>query len=269
MIRKRFKYLMAATGLFLSLSAPAHAFSAESFGECMDVQKSLAQAAVVKNMTAAHQIIKQPSSVNALTCFDQRMMMSAKAGAIFSDTAPSSLPSFNGDIALGLGSAIGGPFGDGTTGTLLQDLTRVVDPVLNNLLGNFVGSLTSSIGSTLTSGLSSFASSLLGGTSLPGLGSVLSGIMGQQFDCSTIDDTWNNGVVGQGPDSGYSLVTTENIINGNLPADWATDALTQVLANQGILNDAQTVLENLDTPGFYSFNPVPVSYTHLTLLTKA
>jgi hypothetical protein len=260
---KRGLIALGLTGLMLVGTPQAQAFTADGGGtgsipgcslEALDVQRTLNMVGVVETVAAASESIDMPSSVNALTCYDQSVLMSAKAGEIFSDKVASNLPGFNGSIALGLGSTIGGPFGDGTTGTLLQDLGRVVDPVLDEMLGNFVGSLTSAIGSTLSSGFSQVAGSLLSG--VPGLGDVLSGLMGQQYDCSMMQDVLDNQVYGQAPNREFSNVSLRDLINRNIPSNWGTDAMAKVLSNAGVLDEAQSVYENLNIPGFYEFNPL-------------
>jgi len=254
----------AAIGACLVLMPqPSNAFTADSGGmgsipgcslDALDVQKKLNMVGVVETVASASESIDMPSSVNALTCYDQGILMSAKAGNIFSDKQQTNLPGFNGAIAIGLGSTIGGPFGDGTTGTLLQDLGRTVDPVLNEMLGNFIGSLTSAIGTTLSSGLSQIAGPLLSG--VPGLGDVMSGLMGQQYDCTVMQDVLDNQVYGQGPGTDFTKISLTDLISRNLPSSWGTDAMAKIISNAGVLDAAQSVHENLLIPGYYEFNPL-------------
>ena len=111
------------------------------------------------------------------------------------------------------------------------------------MLGNFVGSLTSAIGSTLSSGFSQVAGSLLSG--VPGLGNVLSSLMGQQYDCSVMQDVLDNQVYGQAPNREFSNVSLRDLINRNIPSNWGTDAMAKVLSNAGVLQsiDADIVTQ--------------------------
>lgn len=217
-------------------------------------QQNYAAGLTASRMIAGKQIVNQPSPTNVLGCFDQAMIASAKAGAIFSDRAPSSLPTFNPLTAIGLGSSIGGPFGNGTTSTLMTQIGNVVDPVLSNLLGNVVGGLTSSISSTLSSAFSGIIGPL---TSIPVLGNVMSSLMGVNMDCNVMQETWDNQVIGQGLDQGYSFMSMGQLMDrSNLPATLGAAALAQIAANAGIFDAIRDDHQNMQTRGYYDFNPI-------------
>lgn len=212
-----------------------------------------------RKMTAGWQLINPPSSVHALTCGDQSLMASSKAGAKFSDTAPAASQPFNPAVSIGLGSFLNGPFGPGTSQTLMSHVSNVVDPMLGNLLSNGFQGLTSAIGSTLSSVFGGIVSNLTSG--VPGLGSVISGLMGQNFDCDIMQQTWNNLITGQGPDEKYSFIPMDNFLDrNNLPASLGAAALAQLAANAGIIDQIKNDRENLRTPGYYSFMPVSPSF---------
>lgn len=256
-----FSFLLIATAgapQAMALQLPNNT-SADTMPGCApefwDIQQNGARGLVAEQMIPAWEIINPPSSVNALGCFDQSMVASAKAGAIFSDTMPSSTPTFNPAVSIGLGSFLNGPYGAGTTSTLLSNLQSVVDPVLNNLLSNMLGGLTSAIGSTLTSTFSGLVGGLTAG--IPGLSGIMSSLMGQNMDCNVMQDTWDNQIVGQGLDTGYSFIPYDNLISrSNLPASLGAAALAQIAANAGVFDQIKSDRENLRTPGYYSFTPL-------------
>jgi len=188
----------------------------------------------------------QNDTGQALTCFDQQMIQSAKAGNIFSDTMPASFPAspFNAIISVGL-NLLGVDTGTnpGSRGsTLLDDFDSVITSVLGELLGEFTGALTgfvsdllgTAIGGILGGLVGSFLGSLLGdwfGTTLGG----------QTFDCTAQLDIWSDPfgnlpggshpVVGTGPKIGinsgnYHLAwpSESDILSGiaGLPAEYVT-----------------------------------------------
>ncbi|GEM_PF-1803344 len=211
----------------------------------------------------AKEIINPPSSVHALTCGDQALMSSSKAGAIFSDTGPTSSNPFNPAVSIGLGTFLNGPYGPGTTTTLMSQVASVVDPMLNNLLSNLVGGLTATIGATLTSTFSNLVGGLTSG--IPGLSSVISGLMGQNMNCDTMQQTWDNFITGQGLDVGYSFIPQDSLLTRqNLPASLGAAALAQIAANSGIFDKMNQNRQNLSTPGLL-FAPVPSLGSNPTL----
>jgi hypothetical protein len=245
-------FVFAAAVLLVSFT-PAQALQPGCDPDYKQIQDNHAAANTIKDTAFAKEIIKRPDSVMALSCFDQAMAASAKAGSIFSDQPPTSLPTWDSIISTGLGAAIGGPFGDGTTTTLVEQVNGVVDPVLDDLLSSFGDAVSAVMGSVLSISYSAIIAPLL---SIPVLGPLLSMLLGMNMNCTVGNDLLMNYVIRQGIDNGVNYVTYEDLVNGVV--SWGSKAGIQ-LSNPGnvtVLNDAKNDLLNLNTPGFFPFNPV-------------
>ena len=218
--------------------------------EFNQIQKNHAMAQLVKGDAITKEIIERPDSVSALSCMDQALAESAKAGNIFSDQPPTFLPAFNPAIAIGLGASIGGPFGNGTTDLLANQIGGVVEPVLDNLLGGFTNALSAAFGGVLGSTFGGFLSGLVGGA----LGGLLGTVSASNFDCTVGQELWDDAVVGQGRNQDVGFVSFEEFLS--VPPAWGDTSRAVLNANTPILDSAQDDLDNMNIPGFYTFSPI-------------
>lgn len=253
-----FRTIVFAAAVLLVSFTPAHALQPGCDPDYKEIQDNHAAANTIKDTAFAKEIIERPDSVKALTCFDEAMAASAKAGSIFSDKAPASLPTWDSLISTGLGYAIGGEFGDGTTKTLASQMEDVVHPVLDDIMGAFSGSLTDMMGGLLSSAYDSIVGPILSAaaSSIPGLNSLLGNLLGLNMNCTVGNEILMDHVLRQGINKDINYVTYQDLIDGAV--SWGSNAAVQLSnpGNVGILNDAQNDLLNLNTPGFFSFNPV-------------
>lgn len=239
--------------VFFATTSDAFALQPGCAPEYSDIQENYAEAQVARTDAIMKEVIERPDSVNALSCFDQAMAASAKAGAIFSDTEPTFLPSFSSLIATGLGAAIGGPFGDGTTATLGSQIQSVVEPTLSNLLSGFTDALSAAFGSVLTSAFNTIMGPIL---SIPVLGGLLGSLLGITMDCTVSQDLWDQFVVGQGINTDVGNFSIEEFItNPGILGATGTVFQNVINANATRFNDVATDINNLNTPGFFGFNP--------------
>ncbi len=254
------RFILAACFVFIGAVSSAQAQMPEGCSpDFRGVQENIARAAVIVDDAEQKQIIKQPDSVLLLSCFDQAMMESAKAGNIFSDTVPSgTMPSWASLAGIGLGIlGIDGGFGRGTTSTLVEQVGSVVDPIFNDFVGNILGSF-------LTAGLSAitnFITTSLGGFlgSIPGLSGLLASILGQSMNCDLANDTWQNQIIGQGITADIPPRGFRDILQNPGAAIWGQAARDTLAANAGDLTNALNDLNDLQVPLSFDFNePVPI-----------
>lgn len=238
-------------GMALIMVSTAQAEPAGCDPEFQQIQKNHAEAQVAADQAMAKEIIEQPDSVLALSCFDQAMAASAKAGSIFSDEQPTFTPSWNALISTGLGMALDGPFGPGTTKTLASQIGPVVQPSVDDLLSNFTGSLSAAMGDVLSSQYMNLVGPLL---NVSGLGGFLNNLLGIDMNCARGQNVLDDFVIGQGINKDVSYESWDDTLRRDVP--WGTFGSDALSANQGILDSALEDQENLNTPGYFEFNPV-------------
>lgn len=278
---------VAMTLVTLSSASASSVPCPDEFGE---IQRNHAEAQAVKDVAMANEIIERPDSVLALSCFDQAMAASAKAGHIFSDRQSSFIPGDGWGLpgitppggggggtppgggggggggtppGGGGGGGGGGPPGGGgpisiywdfpsfdSGSTLADQIRTVVQPATTDLLSIFGDALSSSIGGILTSAYNDIIGPFL---SIPILGDFLSGLLGISMDCTTGADVLMGYILGQGIDKNVSYSSFDDFINQTV--DWGTAGMTQAAANSDVLNDAVDDLENMGIPGYFSFMP--------------
>ncbi len=168
----------------------------------------------------SHEVTPQSDTTLALTCFDQQMVASARAGSIFSDTTPPGLPggggfpTFDSIISIGLNLLAstlgidvwqdGGP-DDGFRGTtLLENFDYVITDTLEELLSNFLDALIEWAITAMVGWMQDQITAWLGaggwGDLINGLLSgFLNDLFGFNFDCPNMGEIWNDYVIGQGP----------------------------------------------------------------------
>ncbi|TVQ81805.1 MAG: hypothetical protein EA357_11630 [Micavibrio sp.] len=176
----------------------------------------------IRTDARSHEVTPQNDTTLALTCMDQQMVASARAGSIFSDTTPPGLPggggfpTFDSIISIGLnalGSLVGvdlnvwqdgGP-DDGFRGTtLLENFDHVITDTLEELLSNFLDSLIEWAVTAMVGWMQDQITAFLGpggwGDLINGLlGSFINDLFGFNFDCPSMGEIWTDYVIGQGP----------------------------------------------------------------------
>ena len=255
MIHKKisvFLFLMLCSA-FLVVNAPVSQ-AAVCPTEMGNIQENYGAAVRAERDATTKGGTPRPDPVEALTCFDQAMIASSKAGAIFSDKPATFLPDFGGIIASGLGAAMGGPFGDGTTSTLGQQIGSVVEPSLSNIMSSFTDALSAAMGSVLSSAFGDTISSIIG--SFPGLDGILGGLLGQTMDCTVMPDLRDGYIIGQGINPDIGSISVSEIINNPGAVSSMGDVFQTVIgANSDVFNAVATDIENLNTPGYFPFTP--------------
>jgi hypothetical protein len=251
-----------------------------------EIQQNHAFLKQIEHQARTSQNSPQNDTVHALACTDQQLIQSAKAGAIFSDTAPASFPTdpFDAVISIGLDMFSGalpgwagalletaaGPDQGYRGATLLEDFTSVIGDVLSELLGQFTNAITgfisdalgATIGGILGGIIGSFAGDLVANWFGGG-----GGIGAESFNCTHSLDVWSDPsstlpagshpVIGTGPkigiDSGdYHLAwpSESDIVNGifaGLPTQYVTKFSEP--DNATTLNNVLTDLTTRLVPG--------------------
>src|SRR5690349_5277663 len=107
------KQFFMALWVFAAVALSGVAFAETAPSSCSPevrkMQENNANAARARDAADAHEIIKQPDSTLALTCFDQSIAATSQLGTIFSDK-PNPTPTVKGGGGMfgGLGGALGG-----------------------------------------------------------------------------------------------------------------------------------------------------------------
>lgn len=200
--------------VFAVAAHPAQALDPRCDPDVRDIQVRHAKFRQIVDQAIAQELTKQNDPIEALTCLDQQLIQSAKAGEIFSDTMPASFPGggFNDIISLGLG-AFGGSMSGPLAGwmgaildtgtnpgfrgtTLLEDFNQVI--IASGVLGELLSMFTDAVTGILTDFLGATVGGLLG----PILGAWATGALADffggggaldvPFDCDTMTDAWED-----------------------------------------------------------------------------
>ncbi len=176
---------------------PAEARDPRCDEDIQKVQFRYADAKRVEAQAIAAELTKQNSTVQAMTCMDQQLAMSARAGEIFSDTAPAAFPGLNPLIGIGLGAiGLSGLDPGARDSSLIEDFGSVIGGVLGDLLDDFSAAVSGLLSDALGGAIGGFLGGFLGGA----LGAIFGGLSGHAatFSCPNMNDEWLNNIVGQG-----------------------------------------------------------------------
>jgi len=232
---------------------------ADSYYDALD---NHAQAMAAKHRGTAIDIMKQQDSTLSLSCFDQAIMNSGKAGFIFSDVFVTSAQintwsgnsqsmtnvSFNGGIGTGLSNT--GVYSGGLGGTdfLVKEARDVINSTLDNIWNNF----SNSAGYRYNA---SYYASILGSISM-GTGNYTadrSTVENYNFNCPRMGDLWNDGtsaaplsVVGAGIERDAKYTAYRDMLNNTAAV---SSGVSQTLAgdDSGTISDALTDSNKMNT----------------------
>lgn len=251
----------AAVVLTLAATGSALAQPASCDPAFFDAQKNHSETLRARDAMGTAQRIKKPDSTQALSCLDQGMGMSAKAGDIFSDVIPDpgDLPTFDAAIATGLGTIYHTPDTSpdlagsrteqakalGDADVLLRDIDSTVGDILDEFLSDFTGSLGQGIGGMLSSELSNIVDDLLG--SFGGFGGFLAGLMGVSYDCDRPSEVWDL-LVGNGLDTESPIGTLDEMLAGGMSGGTDFQTLFDIF-DTGIFDQARNIDTSVLIPG--------------------
>lgn len=231
--------VLAALSVTAFVSYPAQALDPRCDPEVYDIQQTHADAKRVEAQAIAAELTPQNDTVHAMTCFDQQLAMSARAGEIFSDTTPASFTPVS-IIGIGLGAiGLSGLDPGARDSSLLADFSSVISGVLSDLLADFTGAITGFISDAIGPALGGFLGGFLGGA----LAAIFGGLSGHTYDCENMTDTWQNNIIGQGVNVlTNSIPSIDELLNFGAPppGGWpaAYDTKFNLPANAAILNKA-------------------------------
>ncbi len=220
--------------IYLSLATvQAQALDPRCDSDIWDIQNTYSQAMLIRDTALAAEMLPQNDSTLAMTCFDQAMVTSARAGRIFSDqVTPPTFASLT-SIATGLGSVsgvmsmLGGASAGSRGSTLMADLNDTISDVLGGLLDDFMGAITGAISSAIGSLLSTTFGAFLGSLFTFAVNIFLTLMDSFTFNCDNMANTWRNSIIGQ------SVASATAFIDNDVLFDYAEfgTAITGITSN--------------------------------------
>lgn len=218
---------------------------------------------VLRRVAYTEELLGRSDSTLALSCFDQSLRESAKAGEIFSDVASTFIASGPLDglgifqIGVGFFPGIGNITLDNMGGTL----GYIVAPNLSAFVENFVGSLGFEIASLIGGTMSDLLGSLGLGDLLGGLlGDLFGGLFGgADFQCDSMGSIWRavstDGINLQAP-----FFTMDDFFDANIPGV-GDEFLANLLNGTGpaVRADARDAIRTL-LPGSVPYFPAVPSF---------
>ena len=143
-------FAILLTAVLLSLSVTAHAQTAPGCApEMLETQSNRSDALRVRDRAYQREVVKRTDPSLGMTCFDQALGVTARLGNIFSDRFPYDVPAPDTNVFT---PPLAYPRW-GADEILLDELDRVVMPVLTNYVDDFGGALSEILGTTLVTDL--------------------------------------------------------------------------------------------------------------------
>ena len=246
---------------------PAEARDPRCDEDIQKVQYRYADAKRVEAQAIAAELTKQNSTVQAMTCMDQQLAMSARAGEIFSDTTPAAFPGLNPLIGIGLGAiGLSGLDPGARDSSLIEDFGNVIGGVLGDLLDDFSDAISGLLSDALGTAIGGFLGGFLGGA----LGAIFGGLNAQAaaFNCPNMNDEWLNNVIGQSINVPLNAIpSVDELLSGTpLAGAWPAEYANKFtlpdppagIGNQTILNRALTDKTVYMLPGGMNvYKPAP------------
>ena len=219
----------------------------------MDAMKAKAQAQVAYDVAVISQLISQPDSVLAMSCFNQAANISAKeGGAIFSgdftlQLEPLITPALQSWYGSGNTCVFVCPHGNGN-GNCFGNRKLLCGAGWNGNFANAIG---------FKSGMINYAVNSLS-PPIPDATALETPMPIPSFNCTGMADLWNL-IRTEGIETGAPFATFDDLINGAV-GTYPTPVLPFVVgddfmsswdasANMGVFNDLNIAMTNLPTPG--------------------
>lgn len=261
---------IAATLTMASNSAHA---GPECSADFHSVMTNYAQMQRVHDYAVTTGVYKQSESVMALTCFDDLVARTSRAGLIFSDQLPDAAMATWGAVAYdvaGITNGIGLYHSTiGITNRLGYDLSFVVsEQLLNYLASNFTDNrLNSVVGGSYGSEWLNDVNTQVGGLGLAAYMDIYNRIetltTGASYTCSSIHEFWDQIATRQGTDTSMSYLPYDLLVAGTTSGNTDYNDVIGQADNATLITNAQNDYTTItDTAATEDFErPMPTTLT--------
>ncbi len=245
------KFMMTCSiAATLTMAASSAHAGPECSADFHSVMTNYAQMQRVHDYAVTTGVYKQSESVMALTCFDDLVARTSRAGDIFSDVLPDAAMATWGAVAYdvaGITNGIGLYHSTiGITNRLGYDLSFVVsEQLLNYLASNFTDNrLNSVVGGSYGSDWFNGVDTQVGSLGLAAYMDIYNRIntltSGASYNCSSIHEFWDQIATRQGTDTSMSYLPYDLLVAGTTSGNTDYNDVIGQTDNATLISNAQS-----------------------------